>query len=150
MRRRLVLLVAVATLALAAPGTVQPAAGFHQDACAGFGFANLSPKLGYMALGEPFTSSSFVVNIVFGTCASGFSFSAFGTVQGWCESTTGWGVTNTGHEFTITGSALSWVLAGEATGTMKLYAERIALPCEPEIGDSYRATTDVVLVEHPL
>lgn len=139
MRRFLAVLGLAVALTWGLPMSLQPA-GAHADACAGNGFAASSAPHGYLALGAPFTTSAMFVNLVFGACATS-EFWAYMELSGWCESTTGWGETSTGHRFTVTGSAYKFVLAGEVTGTISVYAEALVPPCVPEIGNNYRATS---------
>lgn len=138
MRRRIVLLLATIAVGLGVPAA-QPATA-HTDACAGWGLANVSAPHGYLATGAPSTTSDIVIGLSSGACAASFSPSFFVTVSGWCETTVGSGVTNTGHAFNVTGSGYNFVFTGGVTGTISLYTHYG--PCIPFFG-SFWATGQV-------
>ena len=103
-------IVAVSALALAP----SPASA-HEDACAGWGGFWEGQTLGEPGL-SPAVTTSFATNIVVGTCASGGSFSAVGTISGWCSHAVGTGVTNTGHTFSFVLEGYTLALTGQVTG----------------------------------
>ena len=144
MARRTALFLAACALALGIPWAASPASA-HTDACAGAGLGSVGTPHGYLAAGAPSTTTSMAVNIVFGGCATTFTETLFAEISGWCETTTGHGVTSSGHTFTLTGSLYSFVLAGQVTGNVTLYSGTLDAPCEPEINNTYRATSALVL-----
>lgn len=108
MIRRLLSAMAV-VVAVLAPGR-QAAA--HTDACAFQGAMTTSavPNLG--------TTVQWQMTITIGTCVNTFSFSAVGDMTGSpLLTTTGTGITNTGHRFAFTGAGGALELAGEVAGT---------------------------------
>lgn len=112
--RGLVRLVVVllATVALVAPST--PASA-HEDACAGWGLFIEGEPLGEMGL-SPMVTTTFWTNIVVGTCAASYEFSAIGTISGWCTSASGTGTTSTGHNFSFTVKGTMVTVIGEVNG----------------------------------
>lgn len=105
----------------------------------------MSTSHGYKAAGAPYTTGTLTVLMLTGTCAVSSGFSMFAELSGWCESTTGWGVTNSGHYFTLMGSGYKLVAFGDAIGTIELHAVNLVLPCQPLVGQLYQATIAVAL-----
>lgn len=123
---------------------MSPANG-HDDFCTGHGSAEMTTLHGYKASGSPSTTATLWLQISTGTCVGPFGFSMMAELSGWCESTTGWGLTDSGHYFTLAGSGHKLVAFGEAIGTIELHAVNLVLPCEPFVGNIYQATIALAL-----
>lgn len=107
MIRRL-LVAAAAALVLLTP--VERAAA-HTDTCVFQGLMTTSspPNIG--------VTTQWFMTITVGTCVTSFPFAATGDMTGsMLATTTGTGVTNTGHRFAFTGAGGTVELAGEVVG----------------------------------
>ena len=146
MKRRIGILLAALTLLAGVPALAHPAAA-DTDVCAGHGTARSGAEIPLLG---PDVNTYFVGVLVIGGCVSNLQSTYISaSVTGTCLAFSGQGTVN-GHSFTYTGAALTMVLQGEVTGTVKLYTDNLTTLCPQPFDPTFFRMAAAVVFTHPL
>ena len=103
-------------------------ANAHTEPCAGVGNMTTTTALqARQPAPQPITTSQFSMAFTAGWCGTK-SFTAQGTLTGWCSDLWGYGITNTGHRFAVTVTSTQATFTGEVDGVGIITPDPTCLP----------------------
>ncbi len=121
MLRRITLLwcAAVGTVV---PAVIAPPAMAHREACVGGGRAQTGKSMYYQGSGPAVSDVQFNLrmNPALTLCMSG-EMGVAGSISGHCDSASGFGITNWGHDVAWVGVGAVWIFSGDVVGTLAVH-----------------------------